>query len=405
MWCRYRNRGQRGFTVPEALVALILVVIVLVVGAQLLFGARRAAERQRRQVDARQAARAAVEYIHFLLRGATDMNGGNRQGPSPFAILTFARFNNAPVSVSQVSYDNLTPAQAQAQFGDVGTDIITFARAEDATAVPIACWAGGTSGNAANLYFSFAQGCPNSADNLQRFKSLTGAHIEGNREVSEIFVVYDELGQATLMKITDYNDGNNGNNCTQAPSVGGCSLTPPAIHVIANPGASGFVNPPGGFHTLTCGGANRCWGAVGVRFYSLRVWKGRLQQKRGVFDPYNPNQGFLDVLPSVEDFQVAYFFRNGAVWNNLPGNSQVPPMGPNPWEPGFDPLAEVAQNVVAIRITVTGRSTEPMPITEEPGLRFVRPAAENRLAGTTADRFYRYQSSAFVLIRSRAPQA
>lgn len=403
MWSTYRNKVERGFTLPEALIALIVAVMVLIVGAQLLFGARRAAERQRRQVEARQGARAAVEYVHFLLRGATDMNGGNRQAPSPFALLTFARFgNNPPV---QVSYDNLTQAQAAAHFGDVGTDIITFARAEDARMTPIACWAGGASGNAANLYFAFSEGCPNSADNLQRFKTLTGAHQEGPQERSEVFLVYDETGQATLMKITNYNDGANGNNCTQAPAVGGCSLTPPTIHVIANPGQSDFVNPPGGFHTLNCGGANRCWGALGVRFYSLRVRAGRLQQKTGVFDPNNPDQGFVDVLPNVEDLQVAYFFRNGAVWNNVPGSSQVPPMGPNPWEPGFDPLAEVAQNVVGIRVTITGRSTDPMPAVEEPAARFVRPAAENRPAATASDRFYRYQASAFVLIRSRTPQA
>ncbi len=397
MWRKFLSE-QRGFTLPEALVTLIIVVIVLVIGAQLLFSARAAAERQRYQVEARQRAREAVEYVHFMLRGATDMNGQNPNAPSPFALLTYARFGHA--GNVQVSYDNLTAAQAAAGFGDEGTDIITFARAEDARFVPVSCWVG--AGNSATLYFRFGDGCPNSNQNLTLFKNLTGAHPEGPLEMSEPFMVFDESGKATFVQITNYLDGPNSNNCTNPPPPGTCGgATPPAIQVIANHGLSQVVNPPGGFRDVNL----PAWGALGVRFYSLRVWQGWLQQKRGVFNPARPHEGFVNIFPDVEDFQVAYFFRNGQVFNHQIGTSLIPAPGPLPWEAGFDPLAPTAPNVVAVRVTVTARSAQALPPTQEPAARFFRPAAENRPAAVARDRFYHFQAASMVLLRSRAPQA
>lgn len=397
MWRKLQSNA-RGFTLPEALVTLLIVVVVLIVGAQLLFSARAAAERQRQQVDARQRAREAVEYIHFMLRGATDMNGQNPDAPSPFAILTFASFGNG--SNVQVSYDNLTAAQAGAGFGDEGTDIITFARAEDARFVPISCWVGGA--NAATLYFFFRDACNDSAANLAAFKNLTGSHAEGPLEMSEPFLVFDESGKATFVQITNYMDGPNANNCGNTPPPGTCGGGEPGvIQVIANHGLAQVVNPPGGFRDVSL----PAWGAVGVRFYSFRVWRGWLQQKRGVFNPANPNDGFVNILPHVEDLQIAYFFRNGQVRNNVVGASAIPAAGPLPWEAGYDPLAATAPNVLALRVTVVTRSAEPLPPTQEPSARFSRPAAENRTGATTADRFYHFQTSSMVLLRAKAPQA
>jgi Tfp pilus assembly protein PilV len=408
MWRKSPNK-QKGFTLPEVLVTFIITVAILLVAATLLFDTQRASDRQRAQVEARQAARAAAEYLHYMLRGATDMNGQIRQAPSPMALLTYARFGSGGNAQDiQVSYDNLTAAQAAAGYGDEGTDILTFARAEDSRMAPIIQWVGQT--NAANAYFRFNELCPNSAANFARFKQLTGAHMEGTKEVSEPFTVFDADGQMRFYQITDYKDAQNANNCTD--SQGG--VPAPVIWVVANPGLSDFVNPPGGLApNLNCSGTSvTCWGALGVRFYTLRVRNGWLQQKAGVFDPNNPNRGFVDVLPNVEDFQVAYFFRNGTWRNGWTDTTTgwVPPMPgmggtPAPWAPNYDPLAVNATNALALRLTVTTRSNTPLPPTQQTaGPQFRRPQAENRPAATARDRFYHYQVSVTALLRSRAPE-
>ncbi|MGQ9752013.1 MAG: type IV pilus modification PilV family protein [Thermoanaerobaculaceae bacterium] len=400
------NKREAGFTIPEVLVTLIIAVAILAMTATLLFDTQKAADRQRAQVEARQAARAAAEYVHYMLRGATDMNGQIANAPSPMALLTYARFGNNNAD-SQVSYDNLTAAQAAAGFGDEGTDILTFARAEDSRMAPILRWVGQT--NAANAYFRFNELCPNSAANFARFKQVTGAHMEGTHEVSEPFVVFDSGGQMRFYQITDYKDSTNSNNC----SSGQGGVPAPVIWVVANPGISDFVNPPGGLApNLDCSqAATTCWGALGVRFFTLRVRNGWLEQKAGVFDPANPGKGFVPILPNVEDLQVSYFFRSGAVRNNdLAGGTPgwVPPMSTNPapWDSSFNPLDLAATNVLALRLTLTTRSATPLPPREQgAGTQFFRPPAENHLGSTTRDNFYHYQVSVMTLIRSRTPQA
>lgn len=403
MWRKFPKSEDRGFTIPEVLVTLIILTAILVMAAQLIFQTREAAERQRAQTEARQSARTAAEYLHYMLRGATDMNGQLPSAPSPMAILTYARFGNN-ASDTQVSYDNLTAAQAAAGFGDEGTDIIVFARAEDSRLAPIIRWVGRT--DAANAYFQFRDLCPDSAANFARFKQLTGAHLnDRNKEVSEPFVVYDSDGKMRFYQITDYQDSQNADCC----STGKGGVPAPVIWVIANPGLSDSVNPPGGqAPNLNCSGSSTtCWGALGVRFYTLRVWRGWLEQKRGVFDPSNPGQGFVPIVPNVEDFQVAYFFRNGQVRNaslaDPPG--WVPPASPMPWEGSFDPNVLHAANVVALRLTVTARSSFELPVTQEATARFFRPAAENRAAASGRDRFYHFQVGVMTLLRARTPRA
>ncbi|MGC8917225.1 MAG: type II secretion system protein [Thermoanaerobaculum sp.] len=400
---KYRNNSTRGFTVPEVLVTLIILTAILVMAAQLVFQTREGAERQRAQVEARQTARTAAEYLHYMLRGTTDMNGQLQDRPSPMALLTYARFGNSSTD-TQVSYDNLTAAQAAAGFGDEGTDIIVFARAEESRLAPIIQWVGQT--NAANAYFQFKDLCPDSAANFARFKQLTGAHLNAqNKEVSEPFVVFDSNGQMRFYQITDYQDNQNADCCSQGKG----GVPPPVIWVVANPGLSDAVNPPGGqAPNLDCSAASAtCWGALGVRFYTLRVRNGWLEQRQGVFDPANPNQGFVPVIPNVEDFQVAYFFRNGQVRNASPADPPgwVPPMIPAPWDAGFDINSLHAANVVALRLTVTARSNAQLPQMQEAAARFFRPAAENRPAASARDRFYHFQISVMTLLRARAPQS
>lgn len=394
--------GVRGFTLIEALITLIILVIILMAGAQLLFRTREAAERQRFQVEARQTARAAVEYVHFLLRGASDMNGKSETYPDPGLLLVWQEKltggPNAPPR--QVTYDNVT----NANFADVGTDIISFARAEQFVAVTVKCWPGGQ--NAVNLCVDFRNGCPDSAANLALFKSLTGAHWEGPHEVSDTLMMYSASdGNWATFQITDYKDINNDDNCNQCKNNNCLKGSPsgPGIWVLANPGLSDGWNVP-----QCCPDLTDPQLGLGVRYVSLRVKNRALQQKNGIFDPANPDDGFFTVMPNVEDLQIAYFFRDGSVRNDRPpvdctwATNCVPVQTP-PWAQAGLPENHAA-NVIALRITITARSTQEVPVVQEPTARFRQPIAENHDPAAVPDRFYRYQNSVFVLLRNRTPR-
>uniref|UniRef100_A0A7V2EFI2 Type II secretion system protein n=1 Tax=Thermoanaerobaculum aquaticum TaxID=1312852 RepID=A0A7V2EFI2_9BACT len=410
MWRKSRNKPQAGFTIPEVLVTLIILVAILVVAAQVLFETRNAAERQRAQVEARQFARSAVEYLHFMLRGSTDLNTRNQNFPNPLSLLIWVAKDSGSTTIPvQVSFDNLTAAQAAAGFGDEGTDLLTFARADNVLSVPVVRWPGNQ--HAATLCFEFTLGCPDSTLNLQLFKQATGAHMVGPKEMSEVFLVVGDDGQAGFMQITDYQDGVNADCCVEKERGGLCNnpgdpadTTPVrAIKVQRSPGLSGGLNPPGGYPNLQNPRAE-----LGVRYVTLRVRNGWLEQKNSAFDPENPNDGFFQVLPNVEDLQIAYLFRDGSI-----RNATVPrDCG---WATNCVPVQDStvgntlppnhAANVIGLRVSITARSTTEMPITQEPAARFLRPAAENRPGATVRDRFYRYQTSTMILLRNRSPQA
>lgn len=410
MWPSFPSRGhgkkqQRGFTVPEALITLVILVIILVAGAQLLFRTRESAERQRAQVEARQTARAATEYVHFLLRGATDMNGRSEAYPAPALLLVWLERTTGGGATVQFTYDNVT----NPNFADVGTDIITFARAEQRISVAADCWPGGQ--NAVNLCLRFTQGCPDSANNLALFKQLTGARVVGNREVSDVLMLMGSNGNWAFLQITDYKDNQNDDNCNQCRNTSsqcawaGGGAAPPGIWVIANPGLSDKWNYPGCCPTLQNPEV-----ALGVRYVTLRVKNRALQQKNGVFDTDNPDDGFFTVMPNVEDFQIAYFFRDGSVRNNtVPQNcgwapNCVPVQNQAFGDPGTLPENHAA-NVIGLRVTITARSASPLPPTQEPTARFRQPIAENHDPQAAPDRFYHYQNSVFVLLRNRTPRA
>ncbi|MDW7966883.1 MAG: hypothetical protein RMI39_02000, partial [Thermoanaerobaculum sp.] len=308
----------------------------------------------------------------------------------------------------QFTFDNVTnPAWA-----DVGTDILTFARAEQTVAVAADCWPGGQ--NAVNLCVRFTLGCGpsgNSAANLALFKSLTGAHMEGTREVSDVLLLMGANGNWAFLQITDYKDNQNDDTCNQcrnssaqcAWATGGA--VPPGIWVIANPGLSDKWNTPSCCPTLENPEV-----ALGVRYTTLRVKNRSLQQKNGVFDQTNPDDGFFTVMPNVEDFQVAYFFRDGSVRNDrLPRDCSwapncVPVQNQAFGDPGTLPENHAA-NVIGLRVTLTARSATPLPPTQEAVPRFRQPVAENNDPAAAPDRFYHYQSSVFVLLRNRTPRA
>ncbi len=406
MWRKSLSKPQAGFTIPEVLVTLIILVAILVVAAQVLFETRNAAERQRAHVEARQYARSAAEYVHYMLRGSTDLNTKLQNVPNPLLLLIYAQKGNNPPY--QTTYDNLTAAQAAAGLGDEGTDIITFARADNIFFAPVVDWPGWQ--HAATLCFEFTIGCPDSLANLQLFKEVTGAHLdEQGKLVSEPFLIVGANGEAGFIQITDYAEGPNADNCV--PKPGRCTDAggnPKAgLQVNANPGLSDQLNPPGGQPGLT----QPVVAELGVRYVTLRVRNGWLEQKNGPFDPAtdNPGNAFFQVLPNVEDFQVVYFFRDGTVRNNLLPRDCSWAANCVPVQDsilaGGNPTPPHAATVQALRITVTTRSTSELPVPQEPTARFFRPAAENHDASPVRDRFYRYQTSTMILLRNRSPQA
>jgi len=386
MW---RTSGsERGFSLVEFLVYMTLVVVLLTFSAQVLFSMRRSATRMELATSARQTARQAVEYIARYVRGASDML--DQPVTNPLSILVWLAsgggVGGGAVPV-QVSYNNVTDPT----LADPGTDIIVLAVPANGQFVPLDHWPGYL--HAADAWWQFDLACPDSAANLALFKQLTGAHIEGNKEVSVPVLVRDGNGRFGFYQIVNYLDGANSGNC---------GATPPTIHVVANPGLSGGLNPPGGQPNLS-GDVEM---VTGPRYVSFRVRGGWLEQKEGVFNPNtdNPGTSFVQVLPDVEDFQVAWIYADGTIWNNTPSH-QLPTAGNVPQQAALNFGASPGQydvvNVMGLRITVTARSPDEVTWEPEPG-RFFRPQAEDHPAGAARDRFYHRRATQVVMIRNRS---
>ena len=300
----------------------------------------------------------------------------------------------------QASYNNLSTSQASNGLGDEGTDIITVTHADRAIFVPLITWQGNQRTDPA--YWEFNQGCPDSAANLALFKELTGAHTgSGGSEVSDPLIVVDATGVAGTYQITDYRAGLNANNCDSSanlPDSGGetCAANQGCLGVVANPVAADQINPPSGVQPNL---AQPVTMHLGPRFISLRVRNRWLEQKFGIFNPStdNPGSAFQRLLPNVEDLQVAWIFNNGETRNNGAGN-RIPRTNAVPTQ-GTPADAYDAVNVAGMRVTVTARSAVTIP--GEVHDRWLRPAAEDRVAATANDRFFRYQLSATSMIRNR----
>src|SRR5450759_686229 len=158
-WTMWRNssssrapssRGPRvrlqGFTLLEAMISLLLLVIVLIVAMTMLFQMRAFAERQQYFMLPRQAARRATDYLSYYIAGASDLNYVITNQPSPNALIMYYNLGT-PAFLTQASYNNLTgtetnpgpasnnkplgasglrPANTSTAWGDLGTDIITM---------------------------------------------------------------------------------------------------------------------------------------------------------------------------------------------------------------------------------------------------------------------------------------
>src|ERR1035441_5356610 len=192
MWRSSRSDRQprRGFTLLEAMVSLLLLVIVLIVAMTMLFQMRAFAERQQSFMLPRQTARRAAEYLSYYFAGASDLNFITTP-PNPNALIMSYNLNGVP---TRASYNNLTgiaanepgnavlpasglrPANTSTRFGDIGTDIITMVTPFDPSRYQI--FAPFPSGNAAaDVWVNFRVGCGTTNDdavNQTKFQEASG---------------------------------------------------------------------------------------------------------------------------------------------------------------------------------------------------------------------------------------
>jgi prepilin-type N-terminal cleavage/methylation domain-containing protein len=447
MWRSSSKPASEGFTLMEVLVVLAALGMILWMAGQLLFPMRQAAERQRLQVEARQTARSAADYAAYVIRGATDMN--DLATPrNPAALLTYLWKGSNPSSAGanfptcpgdggcmQLSYNNVD--QPATHFASNGSDIITLTVAQVTYPVMVSNAGGWPSPftNASVQYWAFDLGCnpggpaantgAQDAANFTQFKSLT--QDPTNPTTSLPMIVWDPGSGAWLVyRITDFRDGSNGASCTGLnPACVVSGNVVPCIEVNASPQDANSLNPPGGAEQL----ANLPNLVVGSRFATLRVCNGWLEQKNGVFDPtadancrplsagaefptfeemvvHSPQPGWSPLLPNVEDFQVAYLFRDGSVWNRVAGTLTAA-QGCSDGVPSSNaaignPTQFDVRNVVALRITVTARSSTPVSPTGEGKMALGPPSAEDHdTTGMARDTYYRYQLSTTVMLRNR----
>jgi len=364
------DSAEKGFSLIEMLIAMVLTVLLMVAASQLMTAMKRSSTRMRLNSEARSRAQRALDYMHFQLRGAGDMNpnAGN-----PAAILTWYQKGGSSV---QACYNNVT----NSNLADLGTDIITIARPNANIQVPVITWPGFQHG--ANARWGYGALCPDGHANMDLFKELTNEH----GGMSDPIMLIDEAGQWGFYQITNYLDHWN--------IAQGCNQSPPEIHVVANPGNSDMLNPPGGQPSLTDPHM-----VLGIKFYSFRVRDGWLEQKEGIFDPSvdNPGTNFVRLLPDIEDFQIAWIYNDGTIWNTssrqldttiYPGS--IPTQGTGNT---YDVL-----NVRGFRISFVARSSS--PLSQIYRTTFRRPAVEDRPAGTP-DKFYHQRATSLLMIRNR----
>ena len=455
-----RGARARGFTLLEAMVSLLLLVIVLVVAMTVLFQMRAFAERQQYFMLPRQAARRAADYLSFYFAGASDVNNVDSTHPSPNALIMYYSLNGV---LTQASYNNLTgnagdepgnavlpasglrPANTSTRFGDIGTDVITMVAPFDPgryqVFAPFPAFGPGI-----DLWFNFRVGCATSdAANLAAFQAATG--FDGTQSALLMFVdkngnwSYVQFPAASYQADGTCADVTTFKNIHVSP-VDTASATLPASPDPAAAPVSNLTDP--------------VFLVTGLQVISFRVLTDdvdgvpKLQQKLGLFDPNtdNPGVAFTNVMENVEDLQVAYMFAQNAaaggagppdgslVWNTAsqtidaaaPGCLGLPAPGCTthvPFQAGPNFTAAVPaldiSNVIGVRVSVTGRSpllplaaqkltdvniTEPLATTSS---QHFRPASEDHAvtlvgAAPKYDLFDHYRQTATLLLRNRIPR-
>ncbi|HEY5113301.1 MAG TPA: prepilin-type N-terminal cleavage/methylation domain-containing protein [Coriobacteriia bacterium] len=344
-----RGRRARGFTLLEAMISLLLLVIVLIVAMTMLFQMRAFAERQQYFMLPRQAARRATDYLSYYIAGASDVNYVITAQQSPNALITYYNLNGV---LTQASYNNLTAAQATAGLGDLGTDIITMVAPFNPSRYQVLAPFPPASAPA-DVWVNFRVGCATSdAANQAAFAAATG--FDGTQ--SALLMLVDKTGSWAYVRI---------------PSAGYlldglCSDTANTnIHFQADTTATTFA-PPNGAGGLT----DPVFLVAGLQVISFRVLTDsvdgvpKLQQKLGLFDPAKDNPypplgsplpKFTNVMENVEDLQIAYMYPDGTIWNTASHTFGAPGV-PAQAGPSSAATALDIQNVIGLRFSVTGRS-------------------------------------------------
>ena len=402
---RARCGPARGFTLLEAMVSLLLLVIVLIVAMTMLFEMRAFAERQQYFMLPRQAARRAVDYLSFYFAGASDVNYVDSTHASPNALIMYYNLNG---TLTQASYNNLTgnpgdepgngsrviPANppliptaiASTNFGDIGTDIITMVTPFDPGRYLV--WAPFPAlGPGVDLWFNYRVGCATSdAANLTAFRAATG---DDGVTGSALLMLVDKDGSWSYVRIPESGYHPDGLCSDLGPTFKNIHVTADTASTVPAP-----PNPGGGILSL----ADPVYLVTGLQVISFRVLTDdvdglpKLQQKLGLFDPANDNPypavgsplpRFTNVMENVEDLQVAYMYSQAAaaggagapdgslVWNTAsqtidgaaPGCAGLPGPGcathiPFQAGPSFTaalPALDIS-NAIGVRVSVTGRS-------------------------------------------------
>ncbi|HEX7678781.1 MAG TPA: prepilin-type N-terminal cleavage/methylation domain-containing protein [Thermoanaerobaculia bacterium] len=429
-----RRCGPRGFTLLEAMVSLLLLVIVLIVAMTMLFQMRAFAERQQYFMLPRQVARRATDYLSNYFAGASDVNyvGGDPTHPSPNALVMYYNLGGV---LTQASYNNVTDAT----LADVGTDIITMVAPFDAGRYLVHPNFPAP-GKDVGLWLNFRVGCTvkpsvlvaGDPANQDAFKAATG--FDGTQ--SALLMLVDKNGVWTYARITGYKTGGDCNDTDQFRNIEVTADTGPPATIPA---------PPNGAAKLT----DPVYLVTGLQVISFRVLTDpadgipKLQQKLGLFDPNIDNDPakttFTNVMENVEDLQIAYMYAqdaakgagtNGLVWNTAsqtinsgaPGCAALPGPGcdahiPFQAGPNFgvaSPPLDIS-NVIGVRFSVTGRSPL-LPLAAQkltnvgvknPVLsQHFRPASEDHLQADPPqyDQFDHYRATATLMLRSRIPR-
>jgi type II secretory pathway pseudopilin PulG len=423
MWRSSRSNRcgpARGFTLLEAMVSLLLLVIVLIVAMTMLFQMRAFAERQQYFMLPRQTARRAADYLSYYFAGASDVNYVDSKRPSPNALIMYYNLGG---NLTQASYNNLTDAQTALGFGDVGTDIITMVTPFDpgryqvfAPFVP----------GAPEYWFNFRVGCAtDDTENMKAFKAATG---DDGTTGSALLMLVDSSGSWSYVRITNYL----GSACADPEFKN--------IHVTADTASATLPAPPNG----VAGIVDFVYLVTGLQVISFRVLTDsvdglpKLQQKLGLFDPNTDNPyppigsplpRFTNVMENVEDLQIAYMYsqdlaagasgpptNSSLVWNTasqtLDSAGHVPlQAGPSGAPGAFD-----ITNVIGVRVSVTGRSPL-LPLAaqkltnvdvKDPLMsQHFRPASEDHLVADPPqfDKFDHYRATATLLLRNRLPRS
>ncbi len=410
-------RARRGFTLIEAVASVFILSVVMAVALSLLVSMRSFAAKQQAFTAPRQTARRAVDYLSFFAAGATDLNF---EGRSPNALVMTFGFGSAGAAAAHLSsYNGLSGADVTNEFGDAGTDIVSFAIPVNPVRITVARWDAPNDPTSKKLYANFVAGCAVSdAENLRLFKVQTGMQNVAGVDVMPLLTIQDTQGRWRFIRITKYEPS----VCANSANKLALDEVIPVEYVT---GATDQFVAPGGFrvdfepqppYTIN----------AGIEYTSFRVLNRALEQKTtgfdaaglyspGFFDPrcdgkvkavgaVCPAIGFTPIVENVEDFQVAYVYNDGTVVNNvLPAQAQFP----------VPPAAAAAGDVVsvnALRISIVGRSN-PLDIGArqlsafEGSSLYLRPAVEDRAAGASdtvaTGVFDRYRLTTTLVLRNR----